>query len=83
MTPKECEEYVGEISMRVIEILDSGDYSTLTEFIHPRSGLRFSPYTHIDLEMDLVLTGNEFEAAIETDQSFLWGYQEASGKKLC
>lgn len=80
--PEIAEEVISETSTAVITALDEKDMNTLSSFIHPEKGVRFTPYTHVSLENDLLFTKDEIANFLENDKGYLWGYYDGSGFEI-
>jgi hypothetical protein len=63
----------------VITLLHNGDLERLAEYIHPKLGLRFSPFAYVDLKKDLVFSSAELTKNFRTHHEFIWGYDDSNG----
>lgn len=66
----------------VIELIRDEDFAGLSVFVHPTAGVRFTPYTYIDVVNDQVMTASQI-AAFPTDSTFYyWGEYDGSGEPI-
>lgn len=75
----ENNEALIEVSYAIINALKSSDYATLSQYIHPESGVRFTPYSTVDIESDITLMPIELSRATSNSTLFVWGLQDGSG----
>lgn len=52
--PESAEKIIKETADELIYALSVKDSETISEFVHPVKGLRFTPYTHVSPERDIV-----------------------------
>lgn len=69
------------LTQQILTALRNKDYNRFATFIHPVSGLRFSPYGYIDTLKDLRFSITDFKS-IHTSQPFDWGHYNGSGKPI-
>jgi hypothetical protein len=83
-TPKEAEQIISSRARQVILALKSRNVVALSKLVHPRKGLRFSPYHAVDLERrgDLVFTRNQIKSLMTSKKRYLWGKEDASGDPI-
>jgi len=79
---KAAEEAVWKTSAGVIEALKNKDMKTLSGYVHPDKGVRFSPYAYVEKEKDVVLTAKQIEKAMESSEVYLWGNYDGSGEPI-
>lgn len=80
----EEEEEVGaeEVAIHLVELIKEKDWITLSTFIDPVEGVRFTPYGYINPAEDRVFTSSEIRG-IEGDQTvYQWGYFDGSGEPI-
>jgi hypothetical protein len=65
----------------VVEYLRDRDLSSLIPFIDPELGLRFSPYSHINAETDLVFQPDTLPNFKDT-KKLTWGTADGSGEPI-
>ncbi|WEK53993.1 MAG: hypothetical protein P0Y55_15720 [Candidatus Cohnella colombiensis] len=65
----------------VIELLRERDLESLTPWIDSKKGLRFSPYTYIHADSDLVFKPAELPTFKDTSK-LLWGTADGSGDPI-
>ena len=65
----------------VLEALKERDYETLATYVHS-SGVRFTPYSTVDLAQDLVLTPKQIAGAASDTQIYIWGSEDGSGEPI-
>lgn len=75
------EERVERLSLQVLVALKGGNMDLVADMAH-REGVVFSPYSHVDLEKDQVLTLDELRGAMEEDQVRRWGNFDGSGEPI-
>jgi hypothetical protein len=83
-TPTEAPEdplTLEETSDRVINALAEKDMQTVTEFVHPKMGVRFSPYTYIE-EEHLVFMPDALPGLFDSDEIFTWGRYDGTGDPI-
>ena len=51
----------------------------LSQLTHPEKGLRFTPYTYVSLEQDLVFDRENIKNFFEDQTIYLWGYYDGTG----
>ncbi|NDI33305.1 DUF3450 domain-containing protein [Chengkuizengella sediminis] len=66
----------------IILLLEAEDMSQLSSFIHPNSGLRFSPYLYVNVNSDLVFTSNQILGFMTDNNVYTWGNYDGSGDPI-
>jgi hypothetical protein len=66
----------------IISVLASSDWKTLSMFVHPGSGLRFSPYAYVDMTNDLVFSRTQLENINSDTQVYYWGIYDGTGDPI-
>lgn len=69
-------------AQEVISTIKNKDMEKLSTFIHPDKGVRFSPYSFIDLETDLVFTSTQIKNILTDTTKYNWGYYDGSGADM-
>lgn len=70
-----------DIGQKVVEILRERDLRSLAEWIDPEQGLRFSPYSYINKDSDLIFKADELPTFNDTNK-LLWGSEDGSGDPI-
>lgn len=84
LTPKEAEQVIAGRARQVVLALKSRNVVTLSSHVHPRKGLRFSPYHSVNLEKggDLVFTRSQVKSLISNGKRYRWGEEDGSGDPI-
>lgn len=71
-----------EVADEVLHALQSKDGDALAELVHPSKGVRFSPYAHVDVATDVVLTRDEISTLWTDPTVRTWGTEDGSGFEI-
>lgn len=71
-----------EQGQAVLDALKQSDYAALAQLAHPELGVRFTPYSTVDIESDLVLSPERLAAAGGDSRSYTWGVVDGRGSPL-
>ena len=80
--PEMAEEIISETSTNVITALAEKDMDTLSSLVHPVEGVRFTPYTYVSLEKDLLFTKEEIKSFLENEKEYIWGNYDGIGDEI-
>lgn len=72
-------------TFRVIEtimLIKDKDMNTLSQYIHPTKGVRFSPYFFTDTEKDQVFTADQIAGLMRSTETINWGAYDGSGEPI-
>jgi len=79
---KTAEAVIKDTATKVMTALKEKDFAALAGFVHPEKGVRFTPYTYVLLENDLVFTKEEIKDFLSSQKEYLWGYYDGSGEEI-
>lgn len=71
-----------QLNREILATIKSKNYEKLSTYFHPESGVRFSPYGHIDTATDVVLKRNAFMQLIASARKIRWGSYDGSGEPI-
>jgi len=71
-----------DLTHQVLSIIKNKDYTLFAEFIHPKLGLRFSPYANIDTLHHVKFSRDQFLNAVKDNKPLLWGYYDGKGDPI-
>lgn len=74
--------YLTDVALSVIGALDSKDLNALAEYIHPVKGVRFTPYTHVRADLDLVVSKHNLGVQLRNRSVHLWGHHDGSRRPI-
>ena len=80
-TEKTLTSVILDESTAVLQAVSNSDLEKLSTYIHPQKGLRFSPYSYVDLKRNIVLKRDQLTKAV-WDKSFTWGNYDGSGEPI-
>jgi hypothetical protein len=80
--PELAEEIIRETADACIHAISIKDSETISDYTHPVKGVRFTPYTNISLESDIVFKKEELKSFFEDQQVYLWGYYDGTGNEI-
>lgn len=69
------------LANRILELLKTKNYTSLSEYALAKKGIRFSPYAYIDLKRGKVLTIQQLNN-IDTSKKHVWGTYDGSGDPI-
>ncbi|MDF2699801.1 MAG: hypothetical protein K0Q49_1357 [Haloplasmataceae bacterium] len=79
--PTQPMTYLGT-SISVVELLKSKDFASLSQYVHPTKGVRFSPFSHINLDKDLVFNSDDVALLFDNNKVYTWGEYSGSGAPI-
>lgn len=71
-----------DLSLDVMESIKEKDMNALSTYIHESKGLRFTPYTNIDIENDRVFNSEQVIGLNEDNTIYNWGNYDGSGHPI-
>ncbi len=80
--PESAKQIIEETSDKVIEAISEKDAETIAEYTHPEKGLRFTPYTNVSIEEDVVFSKEEIKNFFEDKKEYTWGYYDGTGDEI-
>jgi hypothetical protein len=81
-TSEAIEAKIRELGNKTLEALRDKNMQWLSSIIHPDKNLRFSPYTYVNHDTDLVFTANEILTLLSSDKIYNWGRYDGSGEAI-
>jgi hypothetical protein len=78
LTPPEAKRVIAVRARQVISALKAKDMARLSTFVHPRKGVRFSPYAYVTPEEDLILKRMQFAGRWTSKRRYKWGSYDGS-----
>ncbi len=82
LEPEVAQKLIGDIGDQVMQAIADKDANRLAEFVHPQKGVRFTPYTYVQPEQDIVFHGEQIKNFFTNDKSYLWGYYDGTGYEI-
>ncbi len=82
LAPAEAKRIIQATSDQVINALKTKDMDTLSQFIDPEEGIRFTLYSYVDDEKDLVFDRNEIQSFFTDEQTYVWGNYDGTGEEV-
>jgi len=76
------EEIIKGKATEVLSALKSKDMVKLSKMIHPDKGIRFSPYSYVDINKDIVFNSAEIKTAFTDRKVYTWGSYDGSGDPI-
>jgi hypothetical protein len=71
-----------DLTQQVLKVIKNKDLTLLAEYIHPKVGLRFSPYANVDTINHIKFTRDQFLIAVKNNKEFSWGHYDGSGSAI-
>jgi len=65
-----------------MQAIKNRDGEKIAEFVHPVKGVRFTPYTYVSLERDLVFSREAMKNFFADTDLYLWGYYDGIGSEI-
>jgi LysM repeat protein len=78
-------KYEGDVALlqkKIINLIKSRDFKGLAKSAHPEKGIRFSPYSYINLKQDKVFTASQIANFALDKSKYHWGYFDGSGDNI-
>ncbi len=77
-----AKKIIEEVSNELINAISIKDFKTVSKFTHPVKGVRFTPYTNVSLEQDIVFSREEIKDFFNNRNVYIWGYYDGIGDEI-
>lgn len=82
LPPAEAKRIIEGRSRLVLLALKGRNMSRLSIFVHPKDGVRFSPYNYVWPERNLIFKREKVRGLLEDKKKYLWGEYDGSGDPI-
>lgn len=79
ISPEDAQKTIQDTSDRVIMALKNKDMEALSTLIHPEQGVRFTLYSFVHLDTDVVFNNENIKNFFNDTIAYIWGYFDGSG----
>jgi hypothetical protein len=80
--PEFAKKIIEETANKAIQAITDKDVEKIAELVHPTKGVRFTPYTYVSLEGDVVFSKEEMKGFFNDQELYLWGYYDGTGDEI-
>lgn len=81
-TPEATENKIRELGDLILSAFKNKDMKALASYVHPEKGVRFSPYTYVETEKDIVISKEEIKTILDEGKVLNWGLYDGSGEPI-
>ncbi|MCT8138280.1 hypothetical protein H1D32_11280 [Anaerobacillus sp. CMMVII] len=71
-----------EVADEIVMALQKKEMETISDFVHPRKGVRFSPYAFVQVNDDKVFTAEEVADLFNDETVYNWGSFDGTGEPI-
>lgn len=82
VSPAEAKRLTSARAHQIMLALKNRDMRRLATFVHPRRGVRFSPYVYVDTKTTRVLTRQQLVSLYKSNRRLVWGEADGSGDPI-
>jgi hypothetical protein len=79
---KSMRESIQYRSDEILHALKDNDMKKLASFVHPDKGVRFTPYSYVNTEKDIVVKAAEVPNLLKDTTKRIWGAYDGSGEPI-
>ena len=69
-------------AIEAVNIIKTGDLNDIEDYAHPDKGVRFSAYSYVDTQNDLVIDASNFTGLMESSQTYTFGSYDGTGDPI-
>ena len=69
-------------AIETVELLKDKNMNSLSSYIHPNKGVRFTPYSYVDLQEDLMFSSQQIINLLQSSQVYTWGAFDGTGDPI-
>lgn len=80
--PDLAKEIIQVDADKLLKAIKDKDAKTISAYVHPVKGLRFTPYTSVSEERDLTINKNDMVNFFEDGNLYVWGFYDGSGEEI-
>jgi len=80
--PELAEEIIKATADKLIHAISVKDSETISDLAHPVKGVRFTPYTYVSLDTDLVFKKDDLKNFFESQKVYTWGSFDGTGDDI-
>lgn len=73
---------IGSLSQIILKHIKNKEYQALVQYIHPELGIRFSPYSFINLKEDVIIKASQLPRMINNNEKQFWGLYDGTGEEI-
>ena len=70
---------VVSLAETVMALIEGEDFITLSTYVHPTQGVRFTPYSYVDISNDIVMTVADMAIFGTSTTMYTWGVYDGIG----
>lgn len=77
-----AKKIIEETAAELINAISDKDFEKVSEFVHPEKGVRFTPYTNVSVDKDVVLSQEEVKNFFNDKTKYIWGNYDGRGDEI-
>lgn len=77
-----AKEVIDKTADELISAIKNKNADKIAEYVHPVKGVRFTPYTTISTENDLIINKENMKNFFTDENSYVWGYYDGIGDEI-
>lgn len=80
--PEYARNLIEETAAELISAISKKDFEKVSAFVHPEKGVRFTPYTNVSVDNDVVLNQEEVKNFFNDKTAYVWGHYDGRGDEI-
>lgn len=77
-----AKEIIEKTAEDLMNAIKNKDAESIADYVHPDKGVRFTPYTTVSTENDVVMNQENIKKFFEDEKSYTWGYYDGRGDEI-
>lgn len=77
-----AKKIIEETAAELVNAIGDKDFEKVSEFVHPEKGVRFTPYTNVSVDKDVVLSQEEVKNFFNDKTTYIWGNYDGRGDEI-
>ena len=77
-----AKEIIEKTADGLINAIKNKDAGAIADYTHPVKGVRFTPYTTVSTENDMIINKEEMINFFKDENSYIWGYYDGGGEEI-
>lgn len=82
INPEFAKKVIEKTAEKVIQAISTKDSETISAYVHPVKGVRFTPYTYVSVDNDVVFNQEKVKKLFIDQNFYIWGCYDGKGDEI-